>query len=66
MIVNGEQINLGALSSPGLLDLMEHLELDPRAVAVERNGAIEPRAGWEQVRLLETDHIELVRFVGGG
>lgn len=66
MIVNGEQLELGQLAgrSPGAL--ISHLALDPRSVALERNGAIVPRATWETVQLEESDQIELIRFVGGG
>ncbi len=63
MFVNGEEVQTPAGT---LLELIESFELDPRTVAVERNGEIPPRDTWEQVRLTADDRIELIRFVGGG
>ncbi|HCR65069.1 MAG: thiamine biosynthesis protein ThiS [Oceanicaulis sp.] len=62
--LNGEtrQIPSG-LSLKGLL---EHLELDPRKVAVERNLEIAPRDGYDAIRIETGDRLEIVHFVGGG
>jgi thiamine biosynthesis protein ThiS len=49
-----------------LLDLLAALGLDPRAVAVERNGEVVPRARLPEVELQAGDRLELVRFVQGG
>lgn len=35
-------------------------------VAVERNGAIVPRAGYGSTVLQDGDEVEIVHFVGGG
>jgi thiazole synthase len=50
-----------------LADLLSSLELDPRVVVVERNGAImRDRASFASVPLAPDDAIEIVHFVGGG
>jgi len=64
MVVNGQSV--AADSGMTLLDLIRKYELDPATVAVERNGEIPDRAGWETLLLEEGDRIELIRFVGGG
>jgi len=64
VVINGEQRNV----TPGatLLELLEELELDPRAVVVEHNRKIVRRPGLGDVTVSEGDAIELVHFVGGG
>ena len=47
-------------------DLVAALAGDSRLVAVERNGAIVPRARWSETPLATGDRIEVVRFVQGG
>jgi thiamine biosynthesis protein ThiS len=64
LTVNGEEREVVAGS--GLLDLLASLGLDPRAVAVEHNGVVVPRAGFPAVELRAGDRLELVRFVQGG
>ena len=46
--------------------LLEGLGLGSGRVAVERNGAIVPRAEYEATPLAEGDRLEIVQFVGGG
>ncbi len=46
--------------------LMQQLELDVEAIAVERNAAIVPRVCYAETLLSDGDQIEIVRFVGGG
>lgn len=46
--------------------LVASLGLDPRAVAIERNGDVLPRARFGEVELQAGDRLELVRFVQGG
>ncbi len=62
--VNGERraVTRGAT----LLELLRSLELDPRAVVVERNRAIVRRPRLGDVTVAPGDAIELVHFVGGG
>lgn len=62
--VNGEPRTLPAgLTLTGIL---EHLELDPRKVAVERNLEIAPRSGYDAIKIEAGDRLEIVHFVGGG
>ena len=62
--LNGERREV----PPGtrLLELLSSLGLEPRAVAVERNGEVLPRARLGEVELLAGDRLEVVRFVQGG
>ncbi|MFQ5551337.1 MAG: sulfur carrier protein ThiS [Gemmatimonadales bacterium] len=62
--VNGEPRSVAANGT--LLDLLEHLGLDERAVVVERNREIVRRPSLSQTAVTEGDQIELVHFVGGG
>jgi len=63
VVINGEKRKVTSVT---LLDLLEELELDPRAVVVEHNRRIVRRAGLSDVTVAEGDAIELVHFVGGG
>jgi thiamine biosynthesis protein ThiS len=50
-----------------LADLLASLDLDPRAVVVERNGVIlRDRSSFASLELVSDDSIEIVHFVGGG
>ena len=62
--INGKQVQLDAPTA--LLDYLTKLGVDPRAVAVEHNGQIVERAGYEATVLREGDVVEIVRMVGGG
>jgi thiazole synthase len=64
LTVNGEQRRAPAGAS--IAELVRMLELDPRKVAVECNGAIVPRSTLAEVRLGDGDVLEIVHFVGGG
>ncbi len=46
--------------------LLEHLELRPELVVVERNLQILDRAAYDRTEVLAGDALELVHFVGGG
>jgi len=64
VVVNGERRAI----APGvtLLELLDELALDPRAVVVEHNRRIVRRPALAAVRVAPGDAIELVHFVGGG
>ena len=64
VMVNGESRQVPAPAT--LLDLLQHLGLDPRTVVVERNREIVRRPRLAETPLAEGDAIELVHFVGGG
>lgn len=46
--------------------LLEHMALAGKRVAVERNGEIVPRSQHPQVPLADGDRLEIVVAVGGG
>lgn len=62
--VNGERREVPEGTTVG--DLLEGLELDPRAVVVERNREILRGDDRDQRGLEPGDEIEIVQFVGGG
>ncbi len=64
LTVNGEPHRAAAGSS--IADLVQAFGLDPKKVAVERNGAIAPRSTLADVTLGDGDVLEIVHFVGGG
>jgi thiamine biosynthesis protein ThiS len=62
--VNGKRVELERPTP--LLDYLTQLGVNPRAVAVERNGEILERSEYEGAVLEEGDVVEIVRMVGGG
>ena len=64
VVVNGER--RAVVRGGTLLELLEALQLDPRAVVVEHNRRIVRRPALAEVRVAPGDAIELVHFVGGG
>jgi sulfur carrier protein len=62
--INGKRVELDAPTP--LLDYMEKLGVNPRAVAVEHNGQILERSAFSLVTLRDGDQVEIVRMVGGG
>lgn len=62
--VNGEARQLPAGST--LADLLDHLTLTGRRIAVERNGDIVPRSQHAGTALADQDRIEIVHAIGGG
>jgi thiamine biosynthesis protein ThiS len=62
--LNGDPYALGGPLS--ILDLLAHLDIDPRRVAVERNFVIVKRDAYATTHIGEGDQIEIVNFVGGG
>jgi thiamine biosynthesis protein ThiS len=64
IIVNGEPRRVPAPAT--LLDLLDHLGLDPRMVVVEHNREIVRRPRLRDTPLAPGDAVELVHFVGGG
>jgi thiamine biosynthesis protein ThiS len=62
--INGKKVELERPTR--LLDYLDHLGVNPRAVAVEHNGTIIERAAFAAATLEEGDTVEIVRMVGGG
>lgn len=46
--------------------LLEHMGLQGKRIAVERNGEIVPRSQFDQSMLVNGDKLEIVVAVGGG
>jgi sulfur carrier protein len=64
MQCNGKMV---VLSEPrALKEFLVEQKYDCKAVAVERNGEIIARAEYDRTYLLDSDCLEIVRFVGGG
>ena len=60
--VNGKQIDFkGSITA-----LLDHYNLNPQAIVVEKNGAIVHRDSFSEESVEDGDMVELVRFVGGG
>ena len=64
LTVNGERREVDA--PIGLIAFLESLAIDPRYVAVARNGDVLPREEWPETTLQDGDVLEVVRMVGGG
>ena len=62
--VNGERREVPEATT--VRGLVELLGLTDGPVAVERNGAVVPRAEHAKAALAEGDVLEIVHFVGGG
>lgn len=55
-----EMVNLS------VAELVQHLELVGKRLAIERNGEIVPRSQFEVTALADGDKLEIVGAVGGG
>ncbi len=64
MKVNGKTVALEQKQT--LAAFLTANKYDCKTIAVERNGAIVPRAEYGSVTLADEDVLEIVRFVGGG
>lgn len=64
LIINGEAVAVEGIRS--VADLVRHLELDPRKLAIELDLEIVPRSFYETTNLQDGCRLEIVHFVGGG
>jgi thiamine biosynthesis protein ThiS len=64
IVLNGNETTLP--SAMTLAQLLEHVGVDRRLVALAYNGEVIPRDQHEQVRVQDGDAVEIVRMVGGG
>ena len=62
--LNGEAFEVEAGRT--VQQLLEHLEIDARRVAVEHNVVVLKRTAFTTTAIHEGDEIEIVNFVGGG
>jgi thiamine biosynthesis protein ThiS len=64
LTINGEKQNIPSAMS--VMELLVHLGIDVRQVAVERNLEIVPKSTFADTLLCAGDSIEIVEFIGGG
>ena len=64
LTINGERRSFEA--SLTVAQLIEHLELAGKRIALERNGEIVPRGNFAEQHLSDGDRLEIVVAVGGG
>lgn len=64
VVVNGKKVEIDEGAT--LLQLLESRSISPDMVVVERNRDIVPNDAYADTVLGEGDHIEVLRFVGGG
>ena len=62
--LNGEPFELGGPLT--VTELLSHLEIDARRVAVEHNITVLKRIAFDETVVREGDEVEIVNFVGGG
>ncbi|HUE84680.1 MAG TPA: sulfur carrier protein ThiS [Vicinamibacterales bacterium] len=63
------RLNGDPYDAPGPLSvsqLLSHLQIDPRRVAVELNLVVLKRQVFDTTTVNEGDEVEIVNFVGGG
>jgi thiamine biosynthesis protein ThiS len=64
LVINGETRSIPAVSN--IEELIRHLEIGEKHIAVELNKNIVRRKDWLQTPVCEGDRLEIVQFVGGG
>nr|PZN83883.1 MAG: thiamine biosynthesis protein ThiS [Acidobacteriota bacterium] len=64
IVLNGEETTLPRPMT--VQELLEHLEIDPRLVAVECNRVVVRRATYAETPIPPDAEVEIVAFVGGG
>lgn len=62
--INGETRNLE--TGINLRQLLEKLELPTERIAIELNKDVIRKKDWESIKIVESDKIEIIHFVGGG
>lgn len=64
VVVNEKEMEIAPEQT--VFDLLTTMGVSPDTVVVERNGGIVPSAAFAQTGLRDGDHLEVLRFVGGG
>ncbi len=64
LTINGQSHSF--TRAPTVSEMLTHLKLAARRIAVERNGEIIPRSQFDTITLNAGDHVEIVVAVGGG
>ena len=65
LIINGKDHD-DLPDGMSLLDLIAHLELPERKIAIERNREVVPKSNYCDVTLENHDVLEIIHFIGGG
>jgi len=65
LIINGKDHD-DLPDGMSLLDLITHLELPERKIAIERNREVVPKSNYRDVTLENHDVLEIIHFIGGG
>lgn len=64
IIVNGETKQIE--SELNLQELLKKLEIPTERVAIELNKTVVRKKDWTEVKVADSDKIEIIHFVGGG
>ena len=64
ILLNGDRHELA--SPMTVAELLAHLDIDARRVAVEHNLVVIKRGAYADIVVREGDAVEIVNFVGGG
>ena len=64
LIINGQMQHFD--STLNVSQLLEHLTLNNKRIAIEYNGQIVPRSKFKEQTLVDGDQLEIVVAVGGG
>ena len=64
LVINGETREIPPVSN--VQQLLQHLGIAEKQVAVELNRNIVRRKDWENTPISNSDRVEIVQFVGGG
>jgi len=64
VVVNGESVQV--THGANVVQLLQHLKINSRAIAVELNHQIQSSDRFEQCQLEDGDVLEIVTLVGGG
>jgi len=62
--VNGEIREIP--SELSLAELLDHLSMPSRLLAIELNKTVVRKKDWEDIKIKDADTIEIIHFVGGG
>ena len=65
LIINGEE-HFDLPEALSVADLLAHLSLPPKKIAIERNLEIVSKSTFETTMLAEGDRLEIIHFIGGG
>ena len=65
LIINGKDHD-DLPDGMSVADLVVHLELSIRKIAIERNREVVPKSTFQDVILENHDVLEIIHFIGGG